>query len=366
MLHSAAVAADEAYSMKLAFTAPLVLAASLALASSDPHSAAAPAAPPADQVHAPAAPPALAAGVARVSAEDALNRLIDGNDRFRYDESRFPRFDSARRAETFANGQHPVAAVLACADSRVPVEAIFDQGIGDLFVVRVAGNVADTDEIGTIEYGVGHLHTPLVVVLGHSKCGAVTAVAEGAKVHGHIAKLVDNIAPAVADVKQRDPEAVGNRLVRLSIRANVLQSMHDLLSGSPEVASAVRAGRVKVVGAVYDLQSGAVEWIGPHPRQAELTSGASAAAAGHHGHAATEASPAHDDLVGPPGPGAADAADHTDDPAAPHGQPASPHSAAKPGPRQENWVALGGLMGASLLASGATIRFVYGRRGGGH
>mgnify|MGYP001283955364 CR=1 FL=1 len=102
--------------------------------------------------------------------------------------------------------------------------------------------------------------TGLIVVLGHTKCGAVTAVADGAQVHGHIAKLVDNIVPAVDAVKERDPEARGARLIRLSIRANVQQSMQDLLSKSETVATAVKSGSAQVVGGVYDLQSGAIEW----------------------------------------------------------------------------------------------------------
>lgn len=346
--------------MKLAFAAPLLLTASLALASPT-HEPADGAVAPDDAprpVKAPARAGVKAHPAPAVSAEDALQRLIDGNDRFRHDESRFPRLDPSRRGQTFADGQQPIAAVLGCADSRVPVEAVFDQGIGDLFVIRVAGNVADVDEIGTIEYGVGHLNIPLVVVLGHTKCGAVTAVAEGAKLHGHLAKLVDNIAPAVADVKQRDPEAVGNRLVRLSIRANVLQSMHDLITGSAELTAAVRAGRVRVVGAVYDLQTGAVEWIGPHPREVELVRGGATTAAKPTlltPHAATDVSPAHGTNEHPP---AGKGDDHpTTDPAH-HG----PGAHAKPPPRSENWPALGGLLGASAVASGATIRFVYGRR----
>jgi carbonic anhydrase len=294
-----------------------------------------------------------AARTTAVSPSDAMQRLLDGNDRFRYDESAFPRYGAARRAETFEKGQKPFAAVLACADSRAPVEAIFDQGIGDLFVVRVAGNVSDTDEIGTIEYGVGHLQIPLVVVLGHTKCGAVTAVADRAEMHGHIAKLVDNIAPAVEGVRARDPQAAGGRLIRLSIRANVMQSMHDLLAHSDVVASAVKSGNVKVVGGVYDIQTGAIEWIGPHPREAELIDretpkGDTAPATAH------EKAEDHANQAAPPDAGHGES----------HGQADGEPHARNDGARQENWKALGGLLAVSTIASGATIHFMYGKRNG--
>lgn len=301
---------------------------------------------------------------ARVSAEEAMQRLLDGNDRFRYDESTFPRYGAARRAETFADGQKPIAAVLSCADSRAPVEAIFDQGIGDLFVVRVAGNVADTDEIGTIEYGVGHLEIPLIVVLGHGKCGAVTAVAENADVHGHVRALVDNIAPAVASVRARDPQAAGNRLVRLAIRANVMQSMKDLLENSSTIASAVKGGKVKLVGGVYDLQTGGIDWLGSHPREAELIRDQKPA----DDHAKSQPSARRAD--GDPAAVHGDEADHAPDAepgANPHDAdhltvPEKPHASAA-GVRKENWTVLIALLSVSTLASGATIHYAYGRSG---
>jgi carbonic anhydrase len=130
-------------------------------------------------------------------------------------------------------GQNPSVTILACSDSRLPVERIFDQGIGDLFVVRVAGNVADGDEIGSIEYGMGHLHTPLLVVLGHTKCGAVTAVASGAAVHGSIPGLVDNIIPAVDAARRKNPTLSGPDLIARAIEENVLISMRDVLAAQP-------------------------------------------------------------------------------------------------------------------------------------
>ncbi|MEI6128068.1 MAG: carbonic anhydrase, partial [Pseudomonadota bacterium] len=149
----------------------------------------------------------------------------------------------------------------------------FDQGIGDVFVIRVAGNVADTDEIGTIEYGVGHLKTPLLIVLGHSKCGAVTAVATGAEVHGSIPKLVDNIIPAVKKAKEKAPDAKGDMLVKEAITMNVWQAIEDTFKGSEEVRHLVNSGNLKVVGALYDIETGKVTWMGSHPRQVDLVGG---------------------------------------------------------------------------------------------
>ena len=111
--------------------------------------------------------------------DQALQKLKSGNDRLVAGRRLFPNQGAPRLKDTAAQGQHPYVTILSCSDSRVPLEHMFDAGFGDLFVVRVAGNVADDDEIGTIEYGVGHLHTPLLLVLGHTKCGAVTAVAKG-------------------------------------------------------------------------------------------------------------------------------------------------------------------------------------------
>jgi carbonic anhydrase len=160
--------------------------------------------------------------------------------------------------------------VLACADSRVPVELLFDQGIGDLFTVRVAGNVADTDEIGTVEYGVDHLGAPLIVVMGHAKCGAVTAVVNDTKLPPNIAKLVDNIKPYAERVKRENPNLKGDALIAAATRANVFQSIEDMLEQSPEIRELVAHGKVKVVGAVYDIHGGTVQWLGPHPNQSRL------------------------------------------------------------------------------------------------
>lgn len=200
-------------------------------------------------------------------AEQALR---EGNDRFARDHARHPHAGSDRRHETARDGQHPFAAIVACSDSRVPVELLFDQGIGDLFVIRVAGNVCAVDEAGSIEYAVEHLHLPLVVVLAHEQCGAVKAVAEGAHEHGSLEKLIARIRPAVDAVRRERPELSGEALLHAAVERNVWHSVEELLSGSPDIRRFMAEGRLKVVGAVYDIDSAQVTWLGAHPRQTEL------------------------------------------------------------------------------------------------
>ncbi len=202
-----------------------------------------------------------------VMPESALARLIDGNARFAGGRLENPRCDAARRKECAEGGQHPFATILTCSDSRLAAERIFDQGVGDVFIVRVAGNVADTDEIGTIEYGVGHLHTPLFVVLGHSKCGAVKAACAGGPLEGFLPFLMDNIRPAVEQVRMTSPMLKGDALIDACVEANVLQSLADVLRRSAEVRSLVAAGKLQAVGAVYDLETGRVRWMGSHPNE---------------------------------------------------------------------------------------------------
>ena len=207
---------------------------------------------------------------AGVTAEQAIQSLTEGNTRFAEGKSTHPSADSARRTETADRGQHPFATVLACADSRVPVEIVFDRGIGDLFVVRVAGNICDVDERGSIEYGVEKLGTPVVLVLGHSECGAVNAAVTGAEVHGNIKRLVDKIAPAVVDAELAHPALHGKDLLPAATVANVWHSIESLLVGSPMTRRYVQSGKLKVLGAIYDVKSGKVEWLGEHPKQKEL------------------------------------------------------------------------------------------------
>jgi len=200
-----------------------------------------------------------------ISADEALTKLQEGNTRFVTGAKVGPRQDAARRHETAKDGQHPFATILSCADSRVPVELLFDQGVGDLFVVRVAGNVAATDEIGTIEYGAEHLGVPLVVVLAHTKCGAVTAVVKNEPVTENIGKLVAPIVPAVKGVKSRFATSDLDELISRSIEANMWQAMNDMYAKSPLLKKMAAEGKIKVIGALYDVDSGEVHWFGEHP-----------------------------------------------------------------------------------------------------
>jgi len=207
-----------------------------------------------------------------VSADEALERLKAGNTRWVTGEPTNPHIDGLRRKDLADNGQHPFASILTCADSRVPAERVFDQGVGDLFVIRVAGNVAGTSESGTIEYGAEHLKTPLLVVMGHTKCGAVAAAATKAEVEGNVAALVAHIQPAVDRAAKANPELAAKDLVGPAVKENVWQSIFDLLRFSPPIRHLAASGQLKIVGAVYDISSGKVEWLGEHPWQSELVS----------------------------------------------------------------------------------------------
>jgi carbonic anhydrase len=160
-----------------------------------------------------------------------------------------------RRAE-LATTQHPYAIIVSCSDSRVGPEIVFDQGIGDIFVVRTAGHVLDDPGLGSIEYAVEHLGTHLIVVLGHERCGAVTAAASGGEAPGHIASIVRKIQPAVAEVKGQPGDLVEN-----AMRANVRHVVHELKESHPILSEFVHEGKLKVVGARFDLDTGAVELV---------------------------------------------------------------------------------------------------------
>lgn len=207
-----------------------------------------------------------------LSADEALAMLKAGNERYLSGERNYPHQDQSRRDKTSEHGQHPYATIIGCSDSRAPIEHIFDAGIGDLFVIRVAGNVIDTDEAGSIEYGVHHLHTPVFVVLGHTSCGAVTAVAQDADVEGNIPGLVDNIVPAVEKAREKHGQSFSEDLVNTAIKNNVWQAIEDLYTISPVSKELVTKGKLKVVGAIYHLDSGKVEWLGAHPEEKKLLS----------------------------------------------------------------------------------------------
>ncbi len=209
-------------------------------------------------------------------ADAVLSTLTEGNARWTSGKTTNPHTDGAWRAEV-AKSQHPFVTVLTCADSRLPVERIFDQGVGDVFVVRVAGNVAGASEIGTIEYGVGHLKTPVLVVMGHTKCGAVAAAAANADVHGKLAELVNRVKPGVERARKLNPGATEEDVLAAAIKENIWQTVFDVMKESAEIRGAVAQGRVRVVGAMCDITTGKVQWMGEHPWQSELLASLKAA-----------------------------------------------------------------------------------------
>lgn len=191
---------------------------------------------------------------------EAIALLKEGHERFVKNRRIFPRLNKARIVET-ALAQKPFATFLACSDSRVPVESLFDVGIGDLFVVRVAGNVCSDHEIGSIEYSVEHLKTPVVVVMGHTHCGAVTAVLEDADVRGKFPHLAEHIVPSHEKAHALFPDADAKTLLAEAVKLNVQRSISDLLQISEGVRTLHKAGKLKIVGAVYDITAGTLEWL---------------------------------------------------------------------------------------------------------
>ena len=189
------------------------------------------------------------------TADAVLADLKAGNERHVAKKYEHPRQTETRQHD-LASGQHPEATILACADSRVPPEIVFDQGLGDLFVIRVAGNVAADDELASIEYAAEHLNVPVVLVLGHQKCGAVTAAVEGGEAAGHLPSLIALIQPAVAKTKGAPGDPVAN-----AVRANVQLVVDQLRTSKPVLSPLVTAGKVKVVGGVYSLETGRVDWL---------------------------------------------------------------------------------------------------------
>lgn len=222
---------------------------------------------PSSVAHKPAKPAAHAPS----RVQTVLTELVRGNKRFVSGKSAHPNGTPFRRMQTVQFGQHPDAVILSCADSRVPPELLFDRGLGDLFTVRVAGNVANEDEIASAEYATEHLRVPVIVVLGHSRCGAVGAVVGDAKLPGpSFPHLLGHIRAAVTNVRHNHPELKGDTLAAECVRANVYESMADLLGGSEVLKHLVSKGEVKVVGAVYDLATGKIMWLGEHPKQKSL------------------------------------------------------------------------------------------------
>lgn len=184
----------------------------------------------------------------------ALQKLLDGNQRFMRHRPEYPD-QTDQRLKEVAQAQHPFATVLSCADSRVPVELVFDQGVGDIFDIRIAGNIVIPEALGSIEYAVALLDTPLLMVLGHERCGAVTAAVKNEPLPGDISTFVKAILPAVERVKTQSGDLVDNAVV-----ANVRYQIEQLQQ-SKLITERLENGTLKVVGGRYDLDTGLVAMI---------------------------------------------------------------------------------------------------------
>lgn len=190
--------------------------------------------------------------------DEALSLLVEGNQRFASGACEHPNTDLAHVTRMSTQNQRPFAAVLTCADSRVPVERVFDRGVGDLFVVRVAGNVCGVQAAGSLEFAATALGCPLLVVLGHTRCGAVEAACSEARQSDAVERL---LKPIRDTAKWARSEGGQGSLEDRVIRANVRRSIWDLQCFSPLVGEQRGHGRVRVVPAVYDLATGVVEWL---------------------------------------------------------------------------------------------------------
>jgi carbonic anhydrase len=194
-----------------------------------------------------------------LSPDAALTKLLQGNQRYMRHKEQHPDESVAHRKELIT-GQHPFAVILSCADSRVPPELVFDEGLGDLFVIRVAGNIVDDAVLGSIEYAVEHLGTKLILVMGHEKCGAITAAVEGGKAPGHLSALVAAIQPSV----EATANLPGDR-IHLCVLENARRVARQIRQSEPVLKEAADRNDIKVVAADYALDTGKVTILEDHP-----------------------------------------------------------------------------------------------------
>jgi len=201
-----------------------------------------------------------------LTALDALERLREGNQRFVAGVRSLDTLTSQTRRSEFVTGQKPFAVILGCSDSRVPVELVFDQGLGDLFVIRVAGNIVAASQVGSVEFAAAQFGTPLVVVLGHTRCGAVQATLDelqrpSENQSRNLRSIVDRIRPAVEGLLATELSHDSEALARQAVRANVRVSANVLRHGSPILEELIEGDRLLVVGAEYALETGQVEFF---------------------------------------------------------------------------------------------------------
>ncbi len=205
-----------------------------------------------------------------ISANEALERLRRGNQRFVSGQANRTIHDDLSRREELVEDQNPFAIVLGCSDSRVPAELVFDQGLGDLFVIRVAGNIVMPSQIGSVEFAVQQFGTPLVVILGHTRCGAVIATLDELEQPSvgrspNLRMIVNAIRPSLQDLFDGGRPDGRDKLVRAAVRQNIRASVEKLSHGSDIIEEMRREGRLRVVGAEYALETGCVEFFQPNP-----------------------------------------------------------------------------------------------------
>jgi carbonic anhydrase len=201
-----------------------------------------------------------------ISAQQALERLQEGNARFVSSERNSDALTSERRRRKVAVAQEPFAIILGCSDSRVPAEIVFDQGLGDLFVIRVAGNIVAPSQVGSVEFAAAQFSTRLVVVLGHSNCGAITATIEELgrrreEQSRNLRSIVDRIRPSVAALMAEGQHQDHDELVHRAVRANIMMSVNQLRHGSDILEQLIENDGLQVVGAEYSLETGVVDFF---------------------------------------------------------------------------------------------------------
>ncbi|WP_320821526.1 carbonic anhydrase [Reinekea sp.] len=201
----------------------------------------------------------------KTSAE-ILDRLKAGNQRFVGELSEHRELSSEQRRNSLVEGQMPFAVILGCSDSRVPAEIVFDQGLGDLFVIRVAGNIVAPSQVGSIEFAVEAYGTPLVVVLGHTHCGAIQATLDALKnpqtqPSYNLMSIVSRIRPSIETLVETDLKHNEEELVRFAVRANIRASVSQIQYSSPILEKYIQSGNLKVVGAQYSLETGIVDFL---------------------------------------------------------------------------------------------------------
>ena len=201
-----------------------------------------------------------------MDADNIIAMLKQGNQRFTSGVRKYPRQNQSRIIE-IAEGQNPIATILCCSDSRVAPEHIFDAGLGDLFIIRTAGNRCDDIGFGSIEYGVEHLETPVMIVMGHTRCGAITAAVQDVKVEGFIKSVIESVSKPVEMAKRNHPDSNEEDIINKAILLNVMQAIEQFICESDIVRRKIKQNKLKIIAAIYQVETGQVEFLGEHPKQ---------------------------------------------------------------------------------------------------